>query len=75
MNFSEFISNELGNPRTWVLARRTKLKIQRFGEDAVFITRKQYDELFKKFQDKFCSHTHVTCDTCSKKLASTETFI
>ena len=38
------ISNAVGS-RNWVVARRTKRIIQRYGEDVVCLTEKRYKEL------------------------------
>ena len=44
MNFTDMVQKEYGT-RNWVLARRTKNILARYGTDVVTLSKKQYREL------------------------------
>lgn len=44
MNFTDMVEKEYGT-RNWVLARRSKRILERYGSDVITLSKKQYREL------------------------------
>jgi hypothetical protein len=57
--FLDALATELGG-RPWVIARRTKRIVTKYGEDVVCVTLKRYHEALKKVDPERYGREHDT---------------